>query len=136
MGMSIKFRIVLSAALILGATTAVSAASKHPASKHPAHSADRTVQGNAGNAIPRDNAYRGLNAYGAYTGYNPYPGYNAYGFSYPAYNAYGAAGYAGYDAYAFDRKAANEAYDFYSNVSRGETYIWIQDKFFRQSNGF
>jgi len=57
------------------------------------------------------------------------------GYAYPGFNAYGSYNpSAAYNAYAFDRQAAREAYDYYSNVSRGETYIWIQDQFLRDNN--
>jgi hypothetical protein len=101
-------RIVLSTVLVLGTASATLAAGKHPA-RH-------TEPGVQRNVVAPGYAYPGRLAY---------PGYNAYG----AYNAY-----PGYDAYAFDRQAAREAYDFHSSVSRGETYIWIQDQFFRESN--
>jgi hypothetical protein len=46
-------------------------------------------------------------------------------YGYPGYSAYGSA----------NLNAARDAYDYQNSVSRGETYIYIQDKDFRDSNG-
>jgi hypothetical protein len=46
-------------------------------------------------------------------------------YAYPGYYAYGSSG----------PQAGRDAYDFYNTVPRGETYIYIQDKDFRDSNG-
>jgi|SRR5579862_3140876 len=101
--MSTKLRIALSAALVLGTASAALAANKHPI-RHT----ERTVQSNA--VAPSGHAYPGYNAYGAY---GSYPGHAAYGRVEP---------YRGRDAY-----------DYNNSASRGETYIYIQDKDFRDS---
>jgi len=142
--MSIKLKSVLSAALVLGTASAALAASKH----HPARHADRTtVQRNVvapGNyANPGRLAYRGYSRYGAFNAYNAYPGYNRYGASnvYPGSFAYqGYNGYGGSDAYAAAAarnyaRAGYNAFDYANTVPRRETYIYIQDWFFRRSSG-
>ena len=47
------------------------------------------------------------------------------GFAYPGYSAYGSA----------NLNAARDAYDYQRSAARGETYLYIQDKDFRDSNG-
>lgn len=112
MAMSIKLNLVLSAALVLGSASAALAASKHP-TRH----VDRTtVQRHV--VAPGNYAYPG--SFG-YQGYNGSGGYNAYAAAADAY----AAGYF---------RSPGAAYDYYNTVPRGESYIYIQDKFYRDSN--
>ena len=47
------------------------------------------------------------------------------GYAYPGYSAYGSA----------NRNAARDAYEYRNSAARGETYLYIQDQDFRDSNG-
>jgi hypothetical protein len=144
--MSIKLRIVLAAALVLGTASAALAASKHPARHTDRTTVQRNVVAHGRYAYPGRLAYRGYNGYGGFNAYNAYRGYNGYrGFNaynaYPGYNDYasyypGVHSAAGLNAYALANYAREgyNAFDYYNTVPRGETYIYIQDKFFARSN--
>jgi hypothetical protein len=142
--MSIKLKIVLAAALVLGTASATLAASKHPIRHTDRTTVQRNVVAPGSYAYPGRLAYRGYNGYGGFNAYNAYRGYNGYrGFNaynaYPGYNDYAfypGVGYGGLNAFARANYAREgySAFDYYNTVPRGETYIYIQDKFFQRSN--